>query len=83
MATPTDKINDGLAVAGAGLSLVERLARLFTPDPVRKAARLRGKARRLYARSLTVGSDKRADRMVARADGLAAQAAALLREAGR
>ena len=72
MADPIDTITDGIAVADKGLSLVERLAALFKPDP----ARLLARAGRLNARALTA-TPKRAAKLHARADALVRAARAL------
>ena len=51
-----------LATADAGLSLAERLARLFKRDPAARAARMLARAGRLNARSITA-NPKRAARL--------------------
>lgn len=76
MTSPIDSITTGLAVADKGLSLGERLARLFRPDPARKAARLLARAGRLNARAVTA-SNERAAKLHARADALVRAARAL------
>lgn len=73
MADVTDKIRDGLAVTDAGLSIVERLARLFRPDPARRAARMMARAGRMNARSMTAGP-RRAAKLRAQAAALVAAA---------
>lgn len=66
-----------LDTAAAGLSLVERLARLFRTDPAKRAARMLARAGRLNARSLTA-SPQRAEKLRARAAALVLAADALL-----
>ena len=66
MPDPLDRARAGLAVAGQGLSLIERLASLFRPNPERKAARLRARADRVEAR----GKPDKAARLRAQADRL-------------
>ena len=56
-----------LATADAGLSLAERLARLFKRDPAARAARMLARAGRLNARSITA-NPKRAARLRAQAE---------------
>ena len=69
MSDPIDKINAGLGVADHALTLAARLAELFKPDSRRKAARLRAKAGRLNAASLTA-KPRRAAKLRARAADL-------------
>lgn len=75
MARPTPA--QVLDTAAAGLSLVERLAQLFRPDPAKRAARMLAKAGRLNARSLT-RHPPRAAKLRARAAALVLAADALL-----
>lgn len=65
-----------LATADAGLSLAERLARLFKRDPAARAARMLARAGRLNARSITA-NPKRAGRLRAQAAALVAAAETL------
>ena len=65
-----------LATADAGLSLAERLARLFKRDPATRAARMLARAGRLNARSITA-NPKRAARLRAQAAALVAAAETL------
>ena len=76
-----DRTRDAIAVAGAGLSLVERLAALFRTDPKRKARRLRARAAKLRVRAAALNERPfdwpRRDRLRRQADVLEAQAAVL------
>lgn len=65
-----------LTTADAGLSLAERLARLFKRDPAARAARMLARAGRLNARSITA-NPKRADKLRARAAALVVAAETL------
>ena len=65
-----------LTTADAGLSLAERLARLFKRDPAARAARMLARAGRLNARSITA-NPKRAARLRAQAEALVAAAETL------
>jgi hypothetical protein len=75
----TDRIDRALSTADTAVTLAERLRRLFTPDPRRKAARLRGRAADLLERAKAANPD-RAVRLRARAAGKLAEADALDRE---
>lgn len=81
MAKPVDTARDAIAVAGAGLSLVERLAALFRTDPKRKARRLRARAAKLRVRAAALNERPfdwpRRDRLRRQADVLEAQAVVL------
>lgn len=79
--SPITTAADALQVAGAGLTLAERLAGLLSPDPARrlaaKVARLRGKAARLRGRAEATRAPRRAATLRARAAGADAEADAL------
>lgn len=78
---PLAAASDALQVAGAGLSLAERLAALFTRDPERRVAgriaRLRGRTARLRAKAEDARTPRRAAILRARAAGAEAEADAL------
>lgn len=75
----TNRIDNALHTADIAVSLAERLRQLFTPDPKRRAARLRGRAARLLGRAATA-KPRRAAILRARAAGAAAEADVLERE---
>lgn len=70
------RVADGLRAANEALTFADRLRALFHVDPLRRAARLRGRAAKLLARA-EGAPPKRAARLRAKAAGLLAEAEAL------